>query len=240
MAIALRGSAAVPAGNPTTGFTVAIDAAVLTGDILFLPVVSRDSTAGSADVTCTDNDSGGNTWSLLGPSSDKKLWLFYKRATSGTASKTVTIAAAVGSSAGVLKAFSGGSTTASPPYTDATTEANLSGDETHAGVTPSQAGSMLCAFILNLDNDNAVTSLSFATLGATTMTEKLSTGGSDCAVAFGHVLQAGGPSATGNLTWAQTDGTTYTLVLAIPPEATAARRPTSTRVNQAVTRAAFH
>ena len=35
MAVALRGSAVVPAANPTTGFTVVIDAAVATGDVLF-------------------------------------------------------------------------------------------------------------------------------------------------------------------------------------------------------------
>jgi formylmethanofuran dehydrogenase subunit C len=212
MAIALRGAAAVPAGNPTTNFTVTVPA-TSADDLLFLAVTSRDST-GAGTLSVTDNDTGGNTWTKIANSTDHKATLWYKRATSGTAAKTVTLNNAVGSCSGVLKCFSGADTGATP-YTNVAVETNASTDETHAGITPANADSMVCCSVHNYNNDNAVTSLSFATLGATTMTEKLSTGGNDCATAYGHALQSGGPAATGNLTWAQTDGTTYSIVWAI-------------------------
>jgi hypothetical protein len=60
-----------------------------------------------------------------------------------------------------------------------------------------------------------VTNLSFATLGATTMTEKLSTGGSDCGCSFGHVAQNSAATATGNLTWTQADNTSYSITCAL-------------------------
>lgn len=216
MAVALRGSAVVPTANPTTGFSVAVDAAVLSGDWLELAFTSRDHTSGTAMPTVTDNDTGGNTWTVTALSADRKALVARKRATSGTAGKTVTVAGCVGSTSGVLKAWSGTDTSADP-VTDQALETNASGDESHAGFTPTNAGSMVCAAIFNYANDNAVTTLSFATLGATTMTEKLSTGGLDCATAFGHALQSGGPSATGTLTWAQTNGTTYSVVWALKP-----------------------
>lgn len=214
--IALRGAAAVPTGNPTTGFTVTVPSDVLADDLLYLLVASRDST-GAGTLGVTDNDTGGNAWSKIGNSTDHKLSVWFKRATSATASKTVTVANAVGSSAGVMKCFSGGSR-GTTPHVDLVVETNASGDETHAGFTPTIPNAMVCAGVVNYANDNAVTSLSFATLGATTATEKLSTGGSDCAASFGHVRQANGPTGTGNLTWAQTNGTTYSVTWSIVPD----------------------
>lgn len=215
MPIALRGSAAVPAGNPTTGFTITIPA-TQAGDWCEFVFTSRDHTAITGLPTVTDNDTGGNTWTVSALSLDRKALVARKRATSGTAGKTITVAGCVGSSSGVLKCWSGTDTVASP-VTNEVVETNLSGDEAHAGFTPTNADSMVCAAVFNYANDNAVTSLSFATLGATTMTEKLSTGGSDCATAFGHALQSGGPSATGGLSWAQTNGTTYSATWALKP-----------------------
>lgn len=214
MVVALRGAAWVPSGNPTTSFTATIDAAVQTGDILYMVCTSRDHTAGTALATLTDNDTGGNTWTLVTNSTDRKAYLFQKRATSGTAGKTITFSGAVGSCSGVGKAFSG--SISSDPTTNAAVETNASADETDAGFTPTTADSMLCCSIHNYGNDNAVTSLASATYGAMTTTEKLSTGGSDCATAFGHDLMSG-VSATGNITWAQTDGATYSIHWAIKP-----------------------
>jgi hypothetical protein len=213
MPIALRGAAVVPAGNPTTSFTVVIPSQVLTDDVLFISVTSRDST-GAGTLSVTDNDTGGNTWTKIGNSTDHKATLWYKRATSATASKTITVANAVGSCSGVLKCFSGASGLTTP-YSDVAVETNASGDETCAGFTPANPDSMVCHSIYNYGNDNAVTSHTSANLGALTTTEKLSTGGLDCACAFGHVLQSGGPSATGDFTWAQTNGTTYSIHWAI-------------------------
>lgn len=216
MAIALRGAAVVPGGNPTTTYTLTIPSQVLTDDVLFLVNTSRDST-GAGTLSCTDNDTGGNLWAKIGNSTDHKITLWYKRATSATASKTVTIANAVGSCSGVLKCFSGASL-GSTPYVDIVVESNISGNETHAGFTPTPANAMVCCGVTNYANDNSVTSLSFATLGATTATQKLSTGGADSGAIFGHALQSGSAAATGDLTWAQTDGATYSIVWSIVPE----------------------
>jgi hypothetical protein len=204
---------AIPNGNPTTSCTITIPT-VDVDDDLYVAVTSRDHTAGTALPTCTDNDTGGNTWSLVGNSTDRKALLFRKKATSGTSGKSISISGAVGSVSAVLKVFRGGA--AGDPTTNFAVETNASGDETDAGFTPSTADSMLCASIHNYANDNAVTSLASAQYGAMTMTEKLSTGGSDCATAFGHDLMSGS-TATGNITWAQTNGTTYSIHWAIKP-----------------------
>lgn len=212
MAISFVNSA-VPAANPTTSFTITIPT-VNTGDDLFVVATSRDHTAGTALATCTDNDSGGNTWTLITNSTDRKAYLFWKKATSATSAKTITFGGAVGSSSGVLKVFRG--CVSGNPVVGTTLETNASGNETHAGITPGLAGMTLCASVHNYANDNAVTSLSSATNGAFTTTEKLSTGGSDCATAFGHDLAVASTS-TGNITWSQTDGTTYSIVWALSP-----------------------
>lgn len=206
----------VPTGNPTTGFTVAIPAGAVAGVILEISVTSRDSINPALGPTISDNDTGGNAWAIVKQSADGKATTWWKRATGGTAGKTITIAAALGSCSGVLQGFSGCAASGTP-QTNVAEESNASGDETHAGITPSQADSMVRAAVYNYGNDNSVTSLSFATLGATTMTEKLSTGGSDCACASGYKLQAGAAAATGNLTWSQTNGATYSHVWALKP-----------------------
>lgn len=215
MALSFNASA-VPSGNPTTSFTVTIPAGTIIGDVLFLAITSRDATSGSTDVTVTDNDTGGNTWAVVTNTSDEKAWIWWKRATSGTASKTITVSNLVGSGSGVLKVFSGAISTGNP-YTDVNTETNASGDETHAAFTPTNDDSMVCVTIHNTGNDNAVTSLAGATLGSLSTVEKLSTGGLDCATAFGHALDAGAPTTTGSITWAQTNGTTYSTRFTIIP-----------------------
>lgn len=217
MAVALRGAAVVPTGTPTTTFAIFIPASVLADDVLFIAVTSRDSTAGSANVTCIDNDTGGNAWAVVTNSADKKSWLFWKRATSATAGKTITVGSCVGSCSGVLKCFSGAITTGNP-YTNVSLEANASANETHAGFTPANADSMLCLSVHNYANDNAVTVVATVNHGAMTNNEFLSTGGSDCATAFAHDL-ATGSTATGNITWAQTNGVTYSIAWAIRPPA---------------------
>src|SRR5690242_13547210 len=216
MPIAEAFTPVVPTGNPTTGFSVTIPAGAVSGVILEISVTSRDSVNPALGPTISDNDSGGNAWAIVRQSADGKATTWWKRATGGTAGKSITIAAALGSCSGVLKGWTGCAASGTP-QADVTEEANASGNETHAGFTPSQADSMVRAVIYNYGNDNAVTSLSFATLGATTMTEKLSTGGSDCACASGHKLQAGAAAATGDLTWAQTNGATYSHVWALIP-----------------------
>lgn len=84
----------LPAGNPTTSFTVTISASTLTNDLLFLTVIHKATT----NPTVTDNDTGGNTWVLLEAINDgtRSYTVWWKRATSGTASKTVTVGSLTG------------------------------------------------------------------------------------------------------------------------------------------------
>ena len=214
MPVELRGTAFVPSGaNLTTSCTATIDANVVAGDIIYVVATSRDHTSGTALATLTDNDTGGNTWTLKANSTDRKAYLFQKVATSGTAGKTVTFSGAVGSCSIVGKAFSG--QLSGDPTTNAVVETNASGDETHTSFTPTNAASMLCTSIHNYANDNAVTALASGNFGSMDTTEKLSTGGNDCAVAFGHDLMTSG--STGNITWSQVNGTTYSIAWAIAP-----------------------
>lgn len=215
--IAIRGTAKTPTGNPTTNGTVVIDAAVIAGDYLLVAGTSRDNVNPVLGPTCTDNDTGGNTWSVLLQSADGKATLWGKRATSGTAGKTITVGSAVGSLSFVHMAFSSVAAGIASPFTNAVQESNASANETHAGFTPAYADCMLIGAVFNYANDNAVTSFTFATAGALTATEKLSTGGSDCGCILGYRLQSGAPAATGNMTWAQADGTTYSFTLALLP-----------------------
>lgn len=215
-------AAASGTGNTTTGGTMTIPASVVSGDMLYVGVTSQGSTSASADVTCTDNDTGGNTWTVHTNTSDKKSWVFKKRATSGTASKTVTIANGVTKTAFgcvvVKDAYTGGTA-----ETNTSTETNASGDETHAGFTPDLGGSLIMFFVFDYGSNNDASSQSTANLGA--MTERVSHlpagPGADCALAIATLDgTAAAAAATGNITWAQTNSTTYSVAFAVRPEGT--------------------
>lgn len=215
MAVSHRASAASGSANPTTSFTITIPSTVQTGDLLIVAATSRDHASGTASPTCTDNDTGGNTWTVLTNTADKKSWIWWKRATSASASKTVTVAGCVGSSSGGISAYSG-VLLSGTPYTGLVTETNASADETHASFTNTETNAVILFNVANYANDNAVTSVSGATAGAFTQRfEKLSTGGLDCANALWERTTS---SNTGAITWAQTDGTTYSHAFKLVPE----------------------
>lgn len=220
MAVAHRASIASGSTNPTTTFTITIPSSTVTNDVLFVTVTSRDHTAGTALPTVTDNDAGGNTWTQItgASSADRKATVWWKRATSGTASKTITVAGCVGSSSGGVSVYSGALVN-NTPYTNETIETNGSGDETHATFDPTNDNSEVVFAVFNYANDNAVTSVSGATVGAFAQRfEHLSTGGSDCGNTQWGVALASG--ATGSITWAQTNGTTYSSIWAVKPDST--------------------
>lgn len=193
--------------NPTTGWSLVVPAGVQDGDDLVVVVVSRDHTVSDAFATCTDDDSGGNTWTLKSNSTDRKAYLFWKKATSGTAGKTVTIAGAIGSSTGGLIAFYGRKS--GDPFNNLTIETNSSGDESHAGFTAA-AGSIVCLGIVDYSNDNVISAGNGATIGSlgTPKLAALSTGGGDSAAGLFALHDSDG-GATGTLGWSQGNGTTY-------------------------------
>ena len=214
MALTHRASIGCAPVNPTTTFTVTIPATVVAGDVLFLSVTNRDGV--QLIPTVVDTDTGGNTWACIGSNANYKGTLWWKRATSGTASKVITVANCIGSAVGTLSCYYGADTSATP-YSNISVETNIAADETHAGFTPDVAGSMICLSVHNVENDNAVTSPACTDPGALTIRiEDSSTGGGDCGCNHSSAIESGG-NPTGNFTWVQTDGATISIVWAIKP-----------------------
>jgi hypothetical protein len=202
----------------TTTFTIPIPATIAVNEDLYVLFVSRDHASGTALATLTDNDAGGNPWTRIGGSTDRKLNLFWKKSTSDTASKTITVAGCVGSCAGGMSAFTGG--TSGNPTTNLVIEDNISGNETHAGFSPDVADSFIVFGVINATNDIDITLLAAATLGALEPEQWAaeSTGGSDCKSTLTGKVNSG-TTTTGNFTWSQTNAITRSVSFAIKPPA---------------------
>lgn len=214
MAVAHVASATTNTTTGTTTDTITIPASVVAGHDLYVLALS----VGVATVTCTDDDAGGNVWAVVSTSPEGTIWLFWKKATSGTASKTVTLAGAVDSLTGGLSVFSG-ALASGDPTTDLVWESNASGNEAHAGFTPTVAGSMISFAVLHFNPPDVVTLLACTDPGSLEpeLWERSSTGGTDAYAIFTARSQVGGPTATGNFTWAMTNAATRSLAFAIQP-----------------------
>lgn len=204
-------NSAIPTANPTTSYTITIPT-VQVGDLLILANTNRDAdTAPSV----TDNDTGGETWTQKSSTAGCGR-LFYKRATSATSAKTITASGQTGSCSGVLVVLRG-ATLGGDPFNQYTHEANASGNETHAGFTPTVDGCWIGLAVHNDANDNAVTNSACTSPGSLTEgNEKLSTGGSDCGCSLRGLVQSTA-GATGSFTWSQTDGATVSQAFAVEP-----------------------
>lgn len=214
MAISLVGSATGAASNATTTDTITIPAGVQTGDVLLIALTSRDSTN---DCTVTDDDTGGNAWAKIvnqaaATNGCGQLW--WKRATSGTASKTVTVGSGVGSLTCGLSYFRGGAT--GYPFGTPVGEANASGNEVQAGITTTRVGSMVVHTVhctsndtLNPGNRTATSPTSIAEVW-----EDTSTGGNDCSTSLAAAIKAVA-DATGNISWSQTNGVGASIAIEI-------------------------
>ena len=201
--------------NPTTSTTITIPSSLPTTCVLCLHFTSRDHTSGTGQPTVTDNNSGAS-WTQRQNSTDRKAQWWWKRYEANLSGKTITISGAVGSLSARLVVIENAYGTGDP-FTDFAEEANASGNETHAAITPTNASSAVVFAVYNYANDNAVSSVSAATSGAPGQsTGHLSTGGSDCAT---HVAVWNNhpASSSGSITWAQTNGTTYSHVYAVRP-----------------------
>lgn len=212
----IQGSAVPRLLTNTTTFYIRMAGDLADRD-MFAFAISRDSTSGSADVTCTD-DSGVGSWTLLTSDSDKKLWAWWKRGTAADVGARLTIADAVGSVTGGLVWTKNTNGAAGNPVTDVSLESNASGDETHAGFTPTNDGSIIFFVVGDYTNDtNTVTNMAAATLGVMEPKwfEAWSTGGSDCLISVtARYLPSG---ATGDFTWSQSNTTTKSVVFAVAP-----------------------
>lgn len=204
-------AAAIPAGNPTTGFTITIPYRVQTNDILLLAITNRDAIADPS--TPTDDDAGGNVWvkvlSKDNGASNGSVW--WKRATASTALKTITVAGCTGSCAGGLSVYRGVSRHSTAPFQNAAGEANISGNEEHASITPTGDYSMICLFVFNPDDLSLSSGVATNPKLLTTRFEKLSTGGNDSACFHASGAQAGAASDTGIIRWSQTNGLSISI-----------------------------
>jgi hypothetical protein len=219
MAVSYIASATQNEADPTSSATVTIPAGTQTGDDLYLQITGRARFGNETGPTVTDNDTGGNTWTMIAESTDNRRrgTVWHKKATSATASKTITItdAAATPTLAAGVAVYRGGHST---PTTNMTVEEDLSGDSTHAGFTPDHANSMICLGICHQNNDTTTSAQATATSPGA-LTERFDTGttGNECATSHASELQSGGPSATGNFTWTIAAGLGWSFTWAIRP-----------------------
>jgi hypothetical protein len=128
-------ASAAGSANPTTSFTITIPAACAAGDDLYVLATSRGHTSGTAKATISDNDTGGNSWTEVTSSTSRQLMLWHKKATSGTASKTITVSGCVDSSPVASRCFVRGASSGDPT-TNISLQSNISGAESHTGFTP--------------------------------------------------------------------------------------------------------
>jgi hypothetical protein len=201
---ALGGSAATTSTTITVP-TVAVD------DVLFVPVTNRGATAAPS---VSDNDSG--TWTRV-DSGDDGLTGWYRRATSATSAKTVTVSGVTTSLATLLVAFRG-CTTSGNPFENVTKESNSSGDESHAAITPGQSNSLVCLVVANRAGATTVATENAASIGPMLeFAERTSSGGGGSGVVCAGAPQ-GTAGTSGALTWAQTNAATISMAFDLIPD----------------------
>lgn len=211
-----KGTGTASSGANTTGFTVVINSGVQANDILVIGITNRDATA---NPTCVDNE-GAGTWARIttvNAATNGSLSIWWKRASANTASKTITVGSCTGSASGYVLPFRGASLSTTP-FGTPVGEPNASADEAQAGITTARDGSMVIHLIGCTSNDTLAPGNRTATTPST-LTESgegTSTGGSDCSMSFASDVRSTA-GATGNISWAQTDGTGASLAIELLP-----------------------
>lgn len=205
--------------NPSTSTTITIPTVAV--DDIGILVVSMSNT--SVDPVVTDDDSGGNAWAKLdglgGGGDNATVW--WKRMTSASSAKTITITDGVGETADSMSAaltVFRGVTTAAVPYEAVSVEGNAAGNETHASITTLSAGCMV-VFCLGESDNNAVSAVAAANTPPGTLTvggNHASSAGNDTAVGILYGAMET-PGATGAVTWSMTDAACATVLFALKP-----------------------
>lgn len=193
MAISHVAGALTGTSNPTTSWTVALSSSIKDGDHLLLWVVSRDHTSGDAYPTVVDDDTTGELWERIGGSNNRKFTVWRKVATPGTASKTVTVSGAIGSSTGGYSAFNG-ILGRGNPVLDFSVEENTFPNVTHAAFTLTVRDCMVLGAVASVANSTQETGYGIGNAPAI-MTQSFggsSTGGSDCAINVAYQIHDSG------------------------------------------------
>jgi hypothetical protein len=229
MAIVHVASASFPLGTETSGGTFAIPSSGVSGDFAEVLITSRAHNSSIATPTCTDTDSGGNTWTAAGATASRKGTRLYKRLTNDSAGKVVTIAGCQNSAAAGIDLFRGVYLTGDPTSNFSTRQIESSDPQSHSGFTPDYQNSMVRLAVVNHTNNVSVTNLACGNPGSLEpeFYERLSSGGDDCGVISGGGAQSGATVATGSFTWAQNTNQHHVMVWALRPEPSAATTPPS-------------
>ena len=234
MSIVHLASVEFPLGTETSGGTFAWPSSTESGDYGEVVIVSRAHDSGLAVPTCVDTDSGGNTFTLKGSTQLRKGHLYWKRATSATAGKVVTISGCSNSAAAGMSVFRGvyGS---GDPISDWTTRLIEGVDpKVHPGFTPAYDDSMVRLTVFNHTNNINVSDLTCTNPGSLEpeFFEAPSTGGNDCAVITTGAPQMGSATTTGSFTWTQSANQVRTMAWSLrpapPSSATTVEPPSST------------
>ena len=185
--------------DPATELTITIPASTQIDDILIL---SLENGGAVDNPTVTDNDTGGNTWALVieqnGSTDEVTIW--WKRATSGTAGKTITASGFTDSCAGSCSVYRG-CITSGNPYEQQVGESNGLFDTSMIGITPTVNGAMVCLTVGTGSGNNSITDPSCTDPGALTSRADVgSSGGSGCRIMHASREQTTA-AATGDFTW---------------------------------------
>ena len=168
----------VPGGNPTTSWSLVMSASVRIFDILIVTTTHK----GTGTPTISDTTVSALTWTVIAHIDDgtRSFTAWWARDDLGEAAgATVQVSGLTNCGAGTFSVYRGAEEETSP-IANVSAESNASGNEAHAGFTPSRDNSTII-----LCNGNGTNDLDVATQACTdpgTLTEraeKLSTGGTD-------------------------------------------------------------
>ena len=196
--------------------------AITPNNILVLAVTNRDA---DADVTVTDDETGGNAWTKLkrqAADTNGSGLIYWKRTVTTDATIQVDVEGGTGSTSLVLTGYTGAAKTSANPFSQTTIvgEANASGNLTQAQINVIVPGSMIIFTLHGTSNDTlAFGAEACDTPGALVEEgEGLSSTGSDCCVALSDGIKSAAGN-TGAFTWTMgTAGTTASIACALEPE----------------------
>jgi hypothetical protein len=209
MAITHVASAAGATSNPTLTDAVTYSSSIVAGDIILVWVHNRYADQDVNLSSVADNDTGGNALAehADSPSANLRLSLWWKIATSATASKVAT--ATLDAEGAILIGYSAYRSDAGGFDADSIAhlvfENNASGNETQAGFTPDAADSLIGLAVAPMNNVAVASQGADAPDTLSERFDKASSAAEDHQLSYASGLQSGGPTATGTFTWTMTN-----------------------------------
>lgn len=189
------------ATSASTSASITIPATVQADDILVLDVSTKDNNG----VTVSDNDTGGNAWTQKGSATTNGASFihatYWKRATSGTAGKVISIQNGTINIVAIAEAYRG-CIASGDPIEAILSEANASGNQTQAGITTLTDGAWVILVVSHGD-DRTISNTACTSPGALTIRHQMLNATSSPDAAMGHAsAEKATAGATGAFTWA--------------------------------------